>query len=40
MNVGYFPNTVTQRLSAWYFMTIFASYTSLFLNTAIIVDLK
>lgn len=35
-----FENTVSLRLRTWYFITLFFSYTSLFLNTAIIYDLK
>lgn len=39
MNQEY-DNTVQQRMAAWYFTTLFFSYTSLFLNTTIIYDLK
>lgn len=39
-NYGEFDHTVQQRLAAWYFTTIFVSYTSLFLNTTVIYDLK
>lgn len=35
-----YPNTVVQRLSAWYFTTLFFSYSSLFLNATVIYDLK
>lgn len=40
LNDGYFDNTVSSRLKSWYFLTLFFSYLSLFLNTAIIYDLK
>lgn len=38
--LGEYSNTVTQRLSAWYFLTMFFSYSSLFLNATVIYDLK
>ena len=37
---GVFNHTVQEKLAGWYFMTLFFSYTSLFLNTTIIYDLK
>ena len=35
-----FDDTVQERLSSWYFITVTISYVGMFLNTCIIYDLK
>ena len=37
---GTFDDTVQERLSYWYFITVTISYVGMFLNTCIIYDLK
>lgn len=39
-NYGQFDSTVQERLAYWYLITVTISYLAMFLNTAIIYDLK
>ena len=39
-NYGQFDSTVQERLAFWYLITVIVSYLAMFLNTAIIYDLK